>query len=35
MKNQKKTVVDQGKRILLKYHQDVGGSACYFCGEEP
>jgi len=33
MKNQKKTVVDQGKRILLKYNHDVGGSACYFCGE--
>jgi len=33
MKNQKKTVVDQGKRILLKYHHDVGGAACYFCGE--
>ena len=32
MKNQKKTVVDQGKRIVLKYNEDVTGAACYFCG---
>lgn len=30
---QKKTVVDHGRRILLKYNYDVGGSACYFCGK--
>ena len=32
MKNQKKAFVDQGKRIVLKYNEDVTGAACYFCG---
>jgi len=30
MKNQKKAFVDQGKRIVLKYNEDVTGAACYF-----